>query len=385
MVFGLCSVFSLGVSATEQQTSFFDTREIPLDLSNPNEVNSYPGKYSWTVSLSPPRFSTGGYVMDSYDVTSFQDIGFTIIDRAWSYRNPFYRVVRFVDAPSPALYRSVDAKFVSSGWDYPATNQVYKLHHTENAMYGVRLGHTDDLKNRPILRAGDRYLISLKADIFTNLGAVSSDWVLSLGDFDILSQGHSNSFTWFWEIRPRNDIYVDQIYVFCNFEKSDSQLHLYSFSAVNLVNFDSVEDAISDQTNEINKNHDETMDKIDDVTDFDEQEQSDLSGAVSGAIDQITEKLGILSFGSHVLNQFIHVFDAAASSPGITLPGFSIDVDGDQHVVWTDQVFDLTSIEDKFGPLITAVHFATSFLVYAALVMYVQKIFSAIMQDWSQK
>lgn len=149
--------------------------------------------------------------------------------------------------------------------------------------------------------------------------------------------------------------------------------------------YEGVEDAIRDQTDDMNQNHDETMDKIDDVTDFDDQEQSDLTGAVDDASDQINDKLGILSFGDHVLDQFIGIFDAAAGSPGIKLPGFSIEVDGVQHVVWTDQVFDLSSIEDKFGPLMTAVHFATSFLVYAALVMYVQRIFGAIMQDWSDK
>lgn len=149
--------------------------------------------------------------------------------------------------------------------------------------------------------------------------------------------------------------------------------------------YDGVEDAIRDQTNDMNQNHDETMDKIDDVTDFDDQEQSDLTGAVDGATEQISEKLGILTFGDHVLDQFFAIFDAASSSPGITLPGFSIEVDGEEFVVWTDQVFDLSTIEDKFGALMTAVHFATSFLVYAALVMYVQKIFGAIMQDWSDK
>lgn len=158
-----------------------------------------------------------------------------------------------------------------------------------------------------------------------------------------------------------------------------------SFSYYAIDESGEIVDAINNQTQQEQENHDETMDKIDDATDFDDQEQSDLTGAVDGASEQINEKLGILSFGDHVLDQFIAIFDSAADSPGITLPGFSIEVDGVQHVVWTDQVFDLSTIEDKFGALMTAVHFATSFLVYAALVMYVQKIFGAIMQDWSDK
>lgn len=146
-----------------------------------------------------------------------------------------------------------------------------------------------------------------------------------------------------------------------------------------------VYDAIISQTEDMNENHQETMDKIDDVTDFDDQEQAGMSGQVEDVENQLGEKLGILSFADEVIDQFFGLFQTATESPGIVFPGFSIDVQGQSYQVWNDTVFDLTTIDDGFGALMDAVRFATSFLVYAALFMYVQKIFSAIMQDWSDR
>lgn len=372
----------------EQQVTSYYTQSPVVSVDNPNDINSHPGKYTWTVSVLPPRYSATEYIMDSYDILSFADIGYTVTDKLWTYstsRYPNYQVVRFIDAPRPPVYVATGATGEGE-WTYPATNQVYKMVYANNSLFGIKLGYDNSIHNHPILRSGEHYLIVLKADIFNENGAVLDAWRLQSGDFDIVKQGTGNTFTVWWEIVPRRDLYTNEIYALATFPKSQTTtMNLYSFSATNIINFDSVEEAIRDQTNDMNKNHDETMDKIDDVTDFDDQEQSDLTGAVDGASDQINDKLGILSFGDHVLDQFIGIFDAAAGSPGLTLPGFSIEVDGVQHVVWTDQVFDLSTIEDKFGPLMTAVHFATSFLVYAALVMYVQKIFGAIMQDWSDK
>lgn len=148
---------------------------------------------------------------------------------------------------------------------------------------------------------------------------------------------------------------------------------------------DSLKEAIDNQTADINQNHQETMDKIDDITDFDEQEQSGMSGQVDDVEQQLGDKLGILSFADTVIGNFIGLFKETSEKPGLVFPGFDIEVDGTSYTVWEDTTFDLSTIDTGFADLMTAVRFATSFLVYAALFMYVQKIFSAIMQDWSDR
>ena len=148
---------------------------------------------------------------------------------------------------------------------------------------------------------------------------------------------------------------------------------------------DSLKEAIDNQTTDINQNHQETMDKIDDITDFDEQEQSGMIGQVDDVKGQLDEKLGILSFADTVIGNFIDLFKETSEKPGLAFPGFEIEVDGVSYTVWEDTIFDLSTIDTGFADLMSVVRFATSFLVYAALFMYVQKIFSAIMQDWSDR
>lgn len=61
------------------------------------------------------------------------------------------------------------------------------------------------------------------------------------------------------------------------------------------------------------------------------------------------------------------------SNPGsttLTFPGFGMEVDGVVYDVWADTDYNLSDIEDKFGGLVSVVRFASSLLVYLALIRY---------------
>lgn len=354
LVFGLCSVFSLGVSADVSMPSLgFPSLIAPVD----------PSATPVTYNYHAPKFAHGAYIDTSWDYCSLPDVGYVSRGNLYPGNNSTSAYVNWIN---PLLgYDSVSAT-LNNGIDFVSSAGGKTIKLIPNNVYG----------SFPVLRAGTTYLISCHI----GYGVPTS---FSFGLLDREYVNFNSKGTAEVAYTPVEDEWLGGTTFVINTTSEADTVRITSLKIQATDN--SVVDAINNQTDEINKNHDETMHKIDDVTDFDEQEQSDLTGAVDGASDQINAKLGILSFGDHVLDQFIGIFDAAAGSPGITLPGFSIEVDGVQHVVWTDQVFDLSSIEDKFGPLMTAVHFATSFLVYAALVMYVQKIFGAIMQDWSDK
>lgn len=399
----MCSGFSLGVSAADIQLysaellsadgSYYQSdingRWVNNISDSEKSLDGVNTNWELPVVLSSnyhaPALTGRSYILDSFNFLSLSDIGYSssmamtkyttsagdnrqyyICDRIrWQNRIGSYFIDKIFITNQSEIYINLK---VDGDWSSNGAHIPFQFTYS---------GHTS-----PVLKAGVKYNLSGYV-----IGASSRDtftWNATFGTIPIKNGYFSADFT------PSSDINLadnadDQYTFFTCYSSSGVDLQVQSLVISAVYDDDDVVDAINNQTDEMNKNHDETMDKIDDVTDFDDQEQSDLTGAVDGASDQINEKLGILSFGDHVLDQFIGIFDAAAGSPGITLPGFSIEVDGVQHVVWTDQVFDLSSIEDKFGPLMTAVHFATSFLVYAALVMYVQKIFGAIMQDWSDK
>lgn len=353
----------------------------PLDGTNV----AYEVPVTLSSDYHAPSLTGRSYILDSFNFLSLDDIGYTSnyvmtqYNQSASGDSKQYYVVNRIKWQNRVGKDYIENIFVTS------QSEIYvniKLAGDFSSGGFVPFKFTFSGHTSPVLKAGIKYNVSGYV-----VGATPKDtfnWNVGIGTIPINNGYFSADFV------PGVDINLgdisDSLYpYFSCYDSNGIDLQVQSFVISAVYDDSDVVDAINNQTDDMNKNHDETMDKIDDVTDFDDQEQSDLTGAVDGASDQINEKLGILSFGDHVLDQFIGIFDAAAGSPGITLPGFSIEVDGVQHVVWTDQVFDLSSIEDKFGPLMTAVHFATSFLVYAALVMYVQKIFGAIMQDWSDK
>lgn len=69
------------------------------------------------------------------------------------------------------------------------------------------------------------------------------------------------------------------------------------------------------------------------------------------------------------------------SDPGSTeliFPGFGLNIDGVSYSVWDDTVYNLSDIDDKFGGLMSAVRFATTLLVYLALIRYLVNAYHRI-------
>ena len=69
------------------------------------------------------------------------------------------------------------------------------------------------------------------------------------------------------------------------------------------------------------------------------------------------------------------------SNPGsteLTFPGFGMDIDGVSYNVWDDTTYNLSDIDDKFGGLMSAVRFATTLLVYLALIRYLVNTYHRI-------
>lgn len=61
------------------------------------------------------------------------------------------------------------------------------------------------------------------------------------------------------------------------------------------------------------------------------------------------------------------------SNPGsteLTFPGFRMEINGASYDVWADTKYNISDLDDKFGGLMSVVRFATSLLVYLALIRY---------------
>lgn len=61
---------------------------------------------------------------------------------------------------------------------------------------------------------------------------------------------------------------------------------------------------------------------------------------------------------------------ANPGSTELTFPGFGMKINGVSYDVWADTNYNLSDLDDKFGGLVSVVRFATSLLVYLALIRY---------------
>lgn len=69
------------------------------------------------------------------------------------------------------------------------------------------------------------------------------------------------------------------------------------------------------------------------------------------------------------------------TNPGSTtliFPGFGVEIDGVSYDVWADTNYNLSDLDDKFGSLMSVVRFASSLLVYLALIRYLVNTYHRI-------
>lgn len=97
--------------------------------------------------------------------------------------------------------------------------------------------------------------------------------------------------------------------------------------------------------------------------------------AVSSASDSLSDTSDVkaatgLFTSIDNLTQGVFNLFANPGSTTLTFPGFGMEVDGVSYNVWSDTDYNLSDIDDKFSGLMSVVRFATSLLVYLALIRY---------------
>ena len=94
--------------------------------------------------------------------------------------------------------------------------------------------------------------------------------------------------------------------------------------------------------------------------------------SASGTLSDTSEVESATGLFTAVDNLTQGVFNCF-SNPGsteLTFPGFGMNIDGVSYNVWEDTTYNLSDIDDKFGGLMSVVRFASSLLVYLALIRY---------------
>lgn len=100
------------------------------------------------------------------------------------------------------------------------------------------------------------------------------------------------------------------------------------------------------------------------------------SGTLSDTSD-VTDKIGLFTSVDNLTQGVFNLFTNPGSTT-LTFPGFGVEIDGVSYDVWADTKYNLSDIDDKFGGLMSVVRFATTLLVYLALIRYLVNTYHRI-------
>lgn len=113
--------------------------------------------------------------------------------------------------------------------------------------------------------------------------------------------------------------------------------------------------------NSINNNYN-------DLTRPSDSDVDSASGTLSDTSD-VKNATGLFTSIDNLTQGVFNLF-ANPGSTTLTFPGFGMEVDGVSYDVWADTSYNLSDIDDKFSGLMSVVRFASSLLVYLALIRY---------------
>lgn len=121
--------------------------------------------------------------------------------------------------------------------------------------------------------------------------------------------------------------------------------------------------------NSINNNYNDLTRPSDSAVDS-------ASGTLSDTSD-VTAKTGLFTSIDNLTQGVFNLF-ANPGSTSLTFPGFGMEIDGVSYDVWADTKYNLSDLDAKFGGLVSVVRFASSLLVYLALIRYLVNTYHRI-------
>lgn len=121
--------------------------------------------------------------------------------------------------------------------------------------------------------------------------------------------------------------------------------------------------------NSINNNYNDLTRPSDSAVDA-------ASGTLSDTSD-VKAATGLFTSIDNITQGVFNLFTNPGSTT-LTFPGFGVEIDGVSYDVWEDTNYNLSDIDDKFGGLMSVVRFATSLLVYLALIRYLVNTYHRI-------
>lgn len=239
--------------------------------------------------------------------------------------------------------------------------QVYHIRNSP-ALLGVSQNDAASFSVSEVFANFEGFYWWVEGDQFFYYSNKDADWVRVYVNYNMYNATNQT-----WLIHNAPSSYTERIHtsdIPPNIEADHAQDILTALNNIN----SSVNTADQEARKRIEAINNSINNNYQDLTRPSDSDVNSASGSLSGTSD-VTAKTGLFTSIDYLTQGVFNLF-ANPGSTELTFPGFGLEVDGVSYDVWADTNYNLSDIDDKFGGLVSVVRFATSLLVYLALIRY---------------
>lgn len=263
-------------------------------------------------------------------------------------------------------YYITPGSFVSRGWTLNINGpmkkgQVYYIRNSP-ALLANSQNEGPSTSVRDVFANFEGFFWWVEGDRFFYYADKDADWVRVYVSYDLYNITNK---TWLLNNAPAT--FTDPINL------SDIPPNLDADHAQDILT------ALNNINSSVNTADQETRKRLETINNSINNNYNDLTRPSDSAVDSAS---GTLSDTSDVkaatglftsidnLTQGVFNLFANPGSTELTFPGFGMEINGVSYDVWADTNYNLSDLDNKFGGLVSVVRFATSLLVYLALIRY---------------
>lgn len=202
----------------------------------------------------------------------------------------------------------------------------------------------------------------VEGDRFFYYADIDADWVRVYVSYNLYNATNK---TWLLNNAPSSyTVPINLSDIPANLDANSAQDILTALNNIN----NSVSTADKEARKRLETINNSINNNYQDLTRPSDSDINSASGTLSDTSD-VTDKTGLFTSIDNLTQGVFNLF-ANPGSTSLTFPGFGMEIGGVSYDVWVDTKYNLSDLDGKFHGFMSVVRFATSLLVYLALIRY---------------
>lgn len=273
----------------------------------------------------------------------------------WNLSN--HQTVDFSIAPGASVFR---------GWTLNINGpvkkgQVYYIKHSP-ALLANSQNDGPSFSVHEVFANFDGFFWWVEGDRFFYYSDKDADWVRVYVNYNMYNNTKT---TWLGNgFSPTHTVNINTSDIPANLDADHAQDILTALNNIN----SSVNTADKEARKRLEAINNSINNNYNDLTRPSDSAVDSASGTLSDTSD-VTAKTGLFTSIDNLTQGVFNLFSNPGSTE-LTFPGFGMEIDGVSYDVWADTSYNLSDIDSKFSGLVSVVRFASSLLVYLALIRY---------------